>query len=97
MSGPADAHGARFWLYLTALAVHPALTARRRVFLKRSTRREGEGLAQYPAPRTTTTRPSVLEAQEFVRVKVDKDLRQFGTALGLNPDIHYLFSRSVVS
>ena len=35
------------------------------------------------------------EAQAFARVKVDKDLRQFGTALGLNPDIHYLFSRSV--
>ena len=37
------------------------------------------------------------EAQSFSRVRVDKDLRQFGTALGLNPDIHYLFSRSVVS
>ena len=35
------------------------------------------------------------EAQDFVKVRVDKDLRQFGTALGLNPDIHYLFSRSV--
>ena len=37
------------------------------------------------------------EAQDFVKVRVDKDLRQFGTALGLNPDIHYLFSREVVS
>ena len=37
------------------------------------------------------------EAQNFARVKVDRDLRQFGTALGLNPDIHYLFSRDVVS
>ena len=35
------------------------------------------------------------EAQDFAKVRVDKDLRQFGTALGLNPDIHYLFSRSV--
>ena len=35
------------------------------------------------------------EAQNFARVKVDRELRQFGTALGLNPDIHYLFSRDV--
>ena len=60
---------------------------------------KGEGLAQVILHVEDDNDAAIAfyEAQEFVRVQVDKDLRQFGMALGLNPDIHYLFSRSVVS
>jgi ribosomal protein S18 acetylase RimI-like enzyme len=89
-------------LYLTALAVHPALRRRgvASSLLKAvDAHAKGEGLAQVILHVEDDNDAAIAfyEAQEFVRVKVDKDLRQFGTALGLNPDIHYLFSRSVVS
>ena len=35
------------------------------------------------------------ESSAFERVKVDASLRQFSTALGLNPELHALYARDV--
>ena len=89
-------------LYLTALAVHPALRRRgvASSLLKAvDAHARSEGLAQVILHVEDDNDAAIAfyEAQNFGRVKVDRELRQFGRALGLNPDIHYLFSRSVVS
>jgi len=99
---PTHALAPDYALYLTALAVHPALRRRgvASSLLKAvDAHARSEKLEQVILHVEDDNDAAIAfyEAQEFSRVKVDKELRQFGTALGLNPDIHYLFSRSVVS
>ena len=69
--------------------------ARRRVFLVRAVdaHAKGEGLAQVILHVEDDNDAAIAfyEAQNFGRVKVDRELRQFGTALGLNPDIRTRF------
>ncbi len=89
-------------LYLTALAVHPALRRRGVASslleaVDAHARSESLEKVLLHVEDDNAAAIAFYEAQDFVKVRVDKDLRQFGTALGLNPDIHYLFSREVVS
>jgi ribosomal protein S18 acetylase RimI-like enzyme len=89
-------------LYLTALAVHPALRRRgvaASLLEAVDAHARGEGLGRVILHVEDDNAEAIAfyEAQAFAQMRVDKDLRQFGTALGLNPDIHSLFSRDVVS